>query len=136
MAGVVRIRAIAEGGIIRAASGDKLQVFGAFKTKHVDEFADWIVAELRARHPPDGANGKRPKDVERLRKLFGRIFGRIDSFARENKLNLYTKARLANRIRWELKDAGYPEEFIEAATREVATHVALASSRGKHQAKD
>ena len=110
-------------------------MFEAFKTRKVDEFADSIVAELRERHPPEGATGKSPKDLERLRKLFGRIFGRIDAFAQENKLNLYTKARLANRIRWELKDAGYPEEFIETATREVATHVALASSRTKRSAK-
>jgi hypothetical protein len=108
-----------------------LPVFGAFRTKHVDEFADSIVAELRERHPPDNAGGKRPKDMERFRRLFARVFGRIDLFAQENRLNLYTKARLANRIRWELKDAGYPEDFIETATREVATHVALASRRAR-----
>ncbi|MGH8677271.1 MAG: hypothetical protein ACREUQ_02825 [Burkholderiales bacterium] len=46
-----------------------------------------------------------------------------------NRLNLYTKARLANRIQWALKEAGYRDDFIEATTREVATHVALAGSR-------
>lgn len=110
-------------------------MFGVFRTEKVDEFADSIVAELRERHPPEGAGGKRPKDIERLRKLFGRIFVRIDSFAQENKLNLYTKARLANRIQWAMKEAGYPEDFIATTTREVATHVALASGRRKRAEK-
>jgi hypothetical protein len=30
-----------------------------------------------------------------------------------------------------LKDAGYREDFIETATQEVATHVALAGSRAE-----
>ena len=105
-------------------------MFGSIKSREVDEFADAIVAELRERHPPrhDGATGR--KEVARLRKAFGRIFSRIDSFARTHDLNLYSKARLANRIQWALKEAGYREDFIEATTHEVATHVALAGSRG------
>ena len=101
----------------------------AFNSKEVDEFADSIVAEMRERHPPrqDGVGGA--KEVARLRKAFGRIFARIDTFARLHRLNLYTKARLANRIRWGLKDAGYREDFVEATTQEVATHVAIASVR-------
>lgn len=104
----------------------------AFKSKEVDEFADSIVAELLERHPPkegEGAGGA--KEVARLRKAFARIFARIDSFARLHELNLYTKARLANRIRWGLKDAGYRKDFVETATQEVATHVAIAGSRAE-----
>ena len=105
-------------------------MFEAFKTKQVDEFADSIVAELRERHPPEGLKTKKPKDVERVRNLFGRIFVRIDSFAAEHRLNLYMKARFANRIQWGLKEAGYADDFVETATREVATHVALAARNG------
>lgn len=103
----------------------------AFNSKEVDEFADSVVAELLERHPPrkDGAGGV--KEVARLRKAFGKLFARIDSFARLHKLNLYTKARLANRIRWGLKDAGYRQDFVETATQEVATHVAIAGSRAE-----
>ncbi len=102
----------------------------AFKSKEVDEFADSIVAELRERHPPR-ADGGGAKEVARLRKAFSKLFARIDSFARLHELNLYTKARLANRVRWGLKDAGYREDFVETATQEVATHVALAGSRAE-----
>ena len=106
-------------------------LFDSFNSKEVDAFADSIVAELVERHPPraEGAAGR--KEVARLRRAFGRIFSRIDSFARTHDLNLYRKARLANRIQWALKEAGYREDFIEATTHEVATHVALAGSRGR-----
>jgi len=110
-------------------------VLGLFRTKHIDEFADSIAAELRERHPPQDTRASRPKDIERLRNQFGRIFARIDAFAQQHKLNLYTKARLANRVQWALKDAGYPDDFIETATREVATHVTLASGRAKRRSK-
>ena len=103
----------------------------AFKSKDVDEFADSIVAELVERNPPKEGGAGGAKEVARLRKAFGKIFARIDSFARLHKLNLYTKARLANRIRWGLKDAGYREDFVETATQEVATHVAIAGSRAE-----
>ena len=106
-------------------------MFGSTKSREVDEFADSIVAELRERHPPAGATAADHKEVTRLRKAFGKIFTRIDSFARSRELSLYTKARLANRIQWALKEAGYREDFIQATTQEVATHVALAGTRGR-----
>jgi hypothetical protein len=101
----------------------------AFKSKEVDEFADSVVAELRARHPPRIEHKTGAKEVARLRKAFSQVFARIDSFARLHPLNLYTKARLANRIQWGLKDAGYQADFVDTATREVATHVAIAGTR-------
>ena len=103
----------------------------AFNSKEVDEFADSIVAELRERHPPRADVAAGAKEVARLRRVFSKIFARIDSFGRVHRLNLYTKARLANRIRWGLKDAGYREDFVETATQEVTTHVALAGSRAR-----
>lgn len=98
-------------------------------SKEIDEFADSIVAELIERHPPRGDEAGERKELARLRKAFGRVFSRIDAFARTHPLNLYNKARLANRVQWGLKDAGYPRDFVETATHEVATHVALAGTR-------
>jgi hypothetical protein len=98
-------------------------------SKVVEEFADSIVAELIQRHPPRGDDVGERKELARLRKAFSRVFARIDAFARTHPLNLYNKARLANRVQWGLKDAGYRKDFVETATHEVATHVALAGTR-------
>jgi hypothetical protein len=107
----------------------------AFKSKEVDEFADSIVTELREQHPPRTDRPGGAKEVAKLRKAFSKIFARIDSFARLHPLNLYTKARLANRIQWGLKDAGYRDDFVETATQEVATHVAIAAARPRARAE-
>lgn len=101
----------------------------SFNSKEVDEFADSIVAELLETHPPRAESIAGKKELARLRKAFSRVFSRIDAFARAHGLNLYTKARLANRVQWGLKDAGYRDDFVETATQEVATHVALAGAR-------
>ena len=98
-------------------------------SKEVDEFADSIVAELIQRHPPRADDAGERKELARLRRAFSRVFARIDGFARTHPLNLYSKARLANRVQWGLRDAGYRKDFVETATHEVATHVALAGSR-------
>ena len=63
----------------------------------------------------------------KLRNTHDAVFARAGKFARTHKLNVYKKARFANQFKWALKDAGYPPEFIESWTYELATLVALAS---------
>jgi hypothetical protein len=104
-----------------------------FNTKEVDEFADAIVADLVRRLPPSGADSKAKKAGERLRKTHDAIFARVEKFARSRSLNLYKKARLGNRIKWALKDAGYPAEFADSLTFELVTVITLVS-RGRKNA--
>ena len=51
---------------------------------------------------------KQLKNIERL-------LTRVRVFSKQNRLNVYQKAKFANTVRWMLKDAGYPKDFIEAA---------------------
>ena len=102
------------------------------KTKEVDEFADSIVADLVKRIPPSGIDAPAKKAAERLRKTHDAIFGRIESFARTQSLNIYKKARLGNRVKWALMDAGYPSDFVDTLTIEllsVVTHASRARKR-------
>jgi len=100
-----------------------------FNTKDVDEFADSIVAALRERVPPSGVGASAGKEMEKLRKSFGQLIARIDGFCQMHRMNLYTKARLGNRVKWALRDAGYSQTFVDTFTQEVVTHVALASRK-------
>jgi len=104
-----------------------------FNTKEVDEFADSIIADLVRRLPPSGADTEAKKAVERLRKTHDAIFARVEKFAHSRSLNLYKKARLGNRIKWSLKDAGYPAEFADSLTLELVTIVTLISRARKKQ---
>jgi hypothetical protein len=96
-----------------------------FKSGDVDEFADSIVAELRRRFPSSGIEPGKKAGV-RIQKTHRALFSRIEAFARTADLNLYRKARLGNRVRWALADAGYPKPFVEAFTHELVAVVALA----------
>jgi len=104
---------------------------GWFRTKEVEEFADSLVAELVERFPPSGSVTGR-KAFDKLRRTFGATFARIDDFARTQPLNLYKKAHFANHVRWALKEAGYPPDFVKTMTQELVAHVTLESRRKKN----
>jgi len=108
----------------------RARMFGSwFDCKEVDEFADTIVADLVKRFPPSDVGVPARKAAERLKRTHDTIFARIEAFARSRQLNLYKKAHLGNRVKWALKEAGYPEEFVDALTYELVTVVTLVSGR-------
>ena len=84
-----------------------------------------IIAELLQRFPQSGADLSSEKSVEKAMKTLDRIFARIGAFAAERRPNLYQKACFGNRIKWALKEAGYPKAFVETWTYELITLVAL-----------
>jgi len=100
-------------------------------TRNMDEFGAWVVSELRKRYPPEGIDVSEKKAAERLRKMHDSIFSRVEAFARENPLGIYKRARLGNRVKWALREAGYPPQFIETFTHELVTVVTVVSARGK-----
>ncbi len=102
---------------------------GWFNTQELDAFADALVADLVRRFPPSAEGSEGRKQFEKLRRTFGATFQRIDAYAASHRLNLYKKARFANRIRWALRDAGYPADFVRTMTQEAVAHMTLASRR-------
>jgi hypothetical protein len=102
--------------------------------KDVDEFADSIVGDLMKRYPPTGVELPGKKAAEKLRQTHDVIFRRVETFARAQKLNLYKKAHMGNRFKWALREAGYPDEFVDALTFELVTVVTLVSRERGGQA--
>jgi hypothetical protein len=98
-----------------------------FNCTAVDAFVDSIVADLAKRFPPEGVELPAKKATERLRRTHNMIFRQVESFASTQDLNLYKKAHLGNRFKWNLKEAGYPAEFVDALTHELVTVVTLVS---------
>lgn len=102
-------------------------MFGWFDFREVDAFADGVVADLLKRSPPAGLHMPAKKAAERMRRGEDVIFARAASFARERRPSFYKKARLGNRVRWALREAGYPEEFADALSEELVAVVTLAA---------
>lgn len=96
-----------------------------FDTKEVDEFADAIAADLLARFPPSEIEDQKRKGPARLKKAHDAIFSRAESFVRAKPLNMYKKARLGNRFKWALREAGYPAEFVDSLTYELTAFITV-----------
>jgi hypothetical protein len=99
---------------------------GFFNCREVDEFADRAVADLAKRVPPSAIDNPAKKTAERLYRTNDMIFTRAETFARSVRLNFYQRAHLGNRVKWALREAGYPVEFIDALTFELVKVITLA----------
>ena len=100
-------------------------------SQEVDKFADWLSTELVKRYPPGGLDTDSKKASQRLQKVHDSLFLRVEAFARENTLNIYKRARLGNRVKWAMRDAGYPRPFSESFTHEVVTVISVINARAK-----
>lgn len=102
-----------------------------FDTRVTDEFANAIADDLAGRVPVSVEGGQKPVTPERLRNAHEAIVARASAFARDHKLNWYTKARLGNTFRWILLEKGYEKEFADAWTHNVLVAVSTPASRAK-----
>jgi len=99
-----------------------------FNTSKANEFADWIIAEVKRAAPPDLASGKKKKkQIIRARDMDDNIARRVVEFTRTNRLNIYTKARLAARVREGLSSHGYPDAFVQSFSFELITRIQAAA---------
>ena len=96
-----------------------------FKTAEVDEYADWIVAEVKRSLPPGYSPGTRNIE-ERAEKLNASVGARTVEFVRTVKLNIYKKARLAARVREGMDAHGYPKPFIQSFSMDLLRRIQAA----------
>jgi hypothetical protein len=106
-------------------------MFGkVFDTTAVDEYADWILAEIKKQLPPGHSPGT--KDIgQRADKLNERIALRTVDFSKTVKLNLFKKARLTARVREGMSAHGYPEPFVKSFSMDLLARIARASQQAK-----
>lgn len=104
-------------------------MFGSFfKTADVDQYADWIVAEVK-RSLPAGYSPGTKNIAERAEKLNESIAKKTAEFSRSTKLNIYKKARLAARVREGMSAHGYPEPFVKSFSIDLLARLQAASKQ-------
>lgn len=101
------------------------------RTKEVDAFADTVVVELTKRVPLNMLRKEGGKADKRFSRMTEVISDQVRAFASSQRPNVYQRARLGNRVKWALKDAGYPEPFIDAFVTELITLVTVTSKARK-----
>jgi hypothetical protein len=103
-------------------------MFGSFfNTAGVDQFADWIVAEVKRSLPPGFSPGT--KNIsDRADQLNQSIAKRTGEFVQSApRLNIYKKARLAARVREGMSAHGYPEPFVRSFSYDLIARLHAAS---------
>lgn len=76
-----------------------------------------LAQDVARRYPPAIANNPaRVVSPQRLSDILEEVFSRATDYGREHKLGWYKRARLGNEFKWELKEMGYDEKFIDMAT--------------------
>jgi hypothetical protein len=103
-------------------------IFKWFDTDGVDALAASMARDLTKRVPPASVDARGRKAEAKQSKTHDMVLRQAHEYARHNKLNVYTKARLANGFKWALIEAGYPKEFVDTMTYELAAVVAAAKS--------
>lgn len=76
-------------------------------------FASEIAREVQVLIPVTGETLQQ-KDYSRKLKNLERLIMRVRTFSKQHHLNTYQKAKFANTVRWSLREAGYPTDFVES----------------------
>jgi hypothetical protein len=104
-----------------------------FDTKEVDALADRLAADLVKRVPPSSIEASGKKAAANQVKTREAILRQVRDFTSKHSLNVYKKARLANRFKWALREAGYPAKLVDEMAFELAT--LMATTRKAQAAK-
>lgn len=101
-----------------------MNLIGRMLGTKVGEFAKQLSMDLGKRYPASMDNNPQKKiSPNRLTKVLEDTFTRAIQYQREQKLGFFGRARLGNNFRWELKEMGYSEQFIEVATEGLIVYL-------------
>ena len=95
-----------------------------FSNRELDEFATGLAQSIAKRYPPSLETAQAKKiSVNRVTRVLEDVVEKAVEYHRNNPLGVYRKARLGNTFKWELKELGYSEKFVEVATEALIVHI-------------
>ena len=96
----------------------------SFSGGAISGFAKELAETVAKRYPPslDVSPEKRVSEA-RLTRVLEETLAKGAEFQREHKLGMFGKAKLANEFKWQLKELGYSEKFIDVATEGLMVYV-------------
>ena len=103
-----------------------MNFFGSVSGKQIDEFARSLVAEIARYYPPEpGDDGVRKVSQKKVASVLEGSLKKAVDFKKQHKLGIYKTARLGNTFRWELKELGYGEPFVEALVKDLVIRLSV-----------
>lgn len=98
--------------------------------KEVDTFAKELAEMISKRFPPAlEKSQERRVSPNRITKVLEDALEKAEEYGKTRRLGTYKKARLANSFRWQLKDLGYSDKFVEVATEGLVVYVTRGSGK-------
>ncbi len=102
-----------------------MAILKAFDTRELEEFATALAADLGRRFPPASEARTDPGVQHQIKVILEGLTVRAIRYHEQHKLGVYKKAKLANIFKWKLKELGYSDTFVELATKQIVTRLAI-----------
>jgi hypothetical protein len=106
------------------------------KNDAIESFASGLVTGFSKRFPPaleSDLGTDKLKPAAQLGKVVGELERQAVAFQHEQKLGVYGKAKLINSIKWQMKELGYSDKFVDVTATNLAQ--VLGKARAKREAK-
>ena len=100
-------------------------------TTELEEFATGLAGDLARRFPPASEARTDPGATHQIKVILEGLAARAVRYHDQHKLGIYKKAKLANVFKWKLSELGYSADFVDRATKELATRLASSKAQSK-----
>ncbi len=97
-------------------------MIGWFNAKEAEEFGASLAKFFIEKMPPDNKLNE-SKLSSKTEYVLTKMTAQIKAFKQDHALNVFKTAKLGNAFRWTLKDAGYPEPYIESLVGWLVTNL-------------
>ena len=106
-------------------------MFGILSSKYLHrEVGIMVDAFAKASPPPASvAAGSRPIPPKMINESLDALFAQISTFARENRLGILGRARLAKALQEQLRLHRYPDEVVSRLVNAVTANALVATDR-------
>lgn len=104
--------------------------FWLFSAMPIQTLAQSLAADIAKRYPAEIANSPEPMiSQQRRSEILENIFLRARQFNVESRLGFLARIRLGSALKWQLKEMGYDEKFIDTAMGHLVASIARESKR-------
>ena len=103
-------------------------MFKIFSSASERAFAAEVAGRLEKDVPPGQMlTNMKGMSVNKITRMLERTYQASAAYQRENRLGVIKRAVLANSFKWELKNRGYPDEFVDVATEGLVMELTKAT---------
>ena len=106
------------------------------KNDAIEAYATALVTGFSKRFPPDMVRDlgtDKLKPAAQLGKVVGELERQALAFQREQGLGVYGKAKFINTIKWQMKELGYADVFIDVTATNLAQILGRARAQNQKQ---